>query len=284
MVTPSLVATHISKDGLVIGKFQIISRLMQKLKYKILILFYPSLNICERLDFHGECDIVYIQAPTVDLEIHMRTTIRYDYSFISSAAIRIGNETLQVNGFGDYMVSGVLEADLSHATLGGYSISNVMSNKKMHKFEIALGGPGDNDKILIKTCKDWVSVAVHSHSKKLFGDSVGLLGSFITGKRLARDGSTVLEDPNEFGQEWQVRDTEQRLFHTARAPQYPSACKMPEATTAATKELRRRRLGAALPLDQVEEACDFLTGKAKEACIYDVVASNDLEMAQAGYY
>jgi hypothetical protein len=41
---------------------------------------------------------------------------------------------------------------------------------------------------------------------------------------LARDGETVLDDPNTFGREWQVRGTEPKLFRTVRLPQYPQVC------------------------------------------------------------
>jgi hypothetical protein len=36
-----------------------------------------------------------------------------------------------------------------------------------------------------------------------FGNSLGLMGTFGEGVMLARDNSTVIDDPNEFGMEWQ---------------------------------------------------------------------------------
>ena len=53
------------------------------------------------------------------------------------------------------------------------------------------------------------------------------MGDFKTGSRLARDGQTILADDNEFGQEWQVRDTDGSLFLTRAAPQHPDVCALP---------------------------------------------------------
>ena len=39
-----------------------------------------------------------------------------------------------------------------------------------------------------------------------------MMGRFETGEMIGRDGSTVFEDANAFGQEWQVLDTEPKLF------------------------------------------------------------------------
>ena len=67
-----------------------------------------------------------------------------------------------------------------------------------------------------------------------------MMGDFETGYMLARDGVTVLEDPNEFGMEWQVLDTEPKLFQNPeRFPQYPDNCVLPDKT----KDIGRR-LGA----------------------------------------
>ena len=56
-----------------------------------------DLNLFHVADFNGGDD----------LTVHVRTTIRYDYSFIESAAIRIGNDTLSVSGWRVYSFNGV---------------------------------------------------------------------------------------------------------------------------------------------------------------------------------
>jgi hypothetical protein len=49
------------------------------------------------------------------------------------------------------------------------------------------------------TYKLFVSVVIQKGQSTHFGDSVGLMGHFEMGQMLARDGETVLDDPNTFG-------------------------------------------------------------------------------------
>jgi hypothetical protein len=57
---------------------------------------------------------------------------------------------------------------------------------------------------------------VNGAQSKDFGDSVGLIGALQVGLMLARDVSTVLADHNAFRQEWQVLDTEPKIFKKIR--------------------------------------------------------------------
>jgi hypothetical protein len=76
-------------------------------------------------------------------------------------------------------------------------------------FEVHLAG---RERIKVKTYKDFVSVLFEQAQQAHFADSEGLMGAFGTGHMIARDGKTVIEDANAFGQEWQVLDTEPTLF------------------------------------------------------------------------
>ena len=92
---------------------------------------------------------------------------------------------------------------------------------------------------------------------------------------LGRDGTTILNDPNEFGQEWQVRTDEPKLFQNSeRSPQYPQQCVLPDVKSVG------RRLGHSVALKAAEEACAHWT-KNKKECIFDVMATGDLEVALA---
>jgi hypothetical protein len=55
--------------------------------------------------------MVMVSAPDfqqgLGLQVHIRTTIRYQYSYIESLAVRIGEDTLQVSSFGEYSFNGV---------------------------------------------------------------------------------------------------------------------------------------------------------------------------------
>ena len=63
-----------------------------------------------------------------------------------------------------------------------------------------------------------------------------------------------------------------------RQPQYPAKCVLPSEDT---KEARaRRRLGEGISKMAAEEACSHNKNEvAKEACISDVIAMDDLEIA-----
>jgi hypothetical protein len=102
------------------------------------------------------------------------------------------------------------------------------------------------------------------------------------GHMIARDGKTIIDDANAFGQEWQVLDTESSLFQTVRFPQHPSVCTMPTPIQASQL---RRRLSAKSNGAEVaaEKACEHW-GEGKDDCVFDVLATGDLEMAVGGAY
>jgi hypothetical protein len=140
---------------------------------------------------------------------------------------------------------------------------------------------GDDEHVLIKVFKDFVSVMFDSARFKHFGDSVGIMGGFEKGRMLARNGGTVLDDPNEFGQEWQVLDSEPKLFQTNRLPQHPQVCAMPPPKL--VSQVRRRLSESTTDEVAAEKACAHWS-KGKDDCIFDVLATGDLEMAIGGAY
>jgi hypothetical protein len=241
----------------------------------------------EWFDFMGECDLVFIQEknfePNVDLHLHVRTTIRYEYSYIETAVLRIGDDVLEVASFGQYALNNIDQADLvdEEATLAGFPIYHTQKSPKQHTFDVVTGS---NENITISTFKDMVSVKINGPRIEHFGQSVGIMGS-VTGDMLTRDGRIVniTKDPNAFGQEWQVREDEPMLFRTARAPQAPEQqCKLPSV---ASKDRLRRRLANKSTHDAAEAACAHVGSQAgKEACIFDVIATSDLDIAKAGVY
>ena len=52
---------------------------------------------------------------------------------------------------------------------------------------------------------------------------------------------------------------------------------MPSAKT------ESRRLGATIAMEAAEKACEHW-GELKDQCVYDVLAANDLELAEAGAF
>jgi hypothetical protein len=235
-------------------------------------------------DYHGECDLVLIKSKKFEsgmgLDVHIRTKIRRSMSYISSAALRIGNDLLEVESQGVYWLNGVLNAAPLPAEFSGFAFSHTQPTDKQHVFEVHLGG---RERIKVKTYKDFVSVLVENGQNKHFGDSAGLMGDFRKGHMIARDGKTVIDDVNAFGQEWQVLDTERSLFHTLRLPQHPQqVCTLPPPMPASQL---RRRLSESSPISELaaEKACEHW-GKGKDDCVFDVLTTGDLEMAVVGAY
>jgi hypothetical protein len=235
----------------------------------------------QHFDFHGECDLILLQSSTFEsglgMDVHIRTQIRNGMSFISSAALRIGTDVLEVASQGVYYLNGVAGADLP-AEFSGLAFSHTEPTNKQHVFDVHIGG---REHIKIKTYKDFVSVLVEMGHKKHFGDSVGLMGDFEMGQMIARDGNTVLNDWNAFGQEWQVLETEPKLFQTVRFPQHPHVCTMPAPKL--VSQLRRRLSESTVEELAAEKAC-AQWGEGKDDCVFDVLATGDLDMATAGSY
>lgn len=104
--------------------------------------------------FHGECDLVLLHKPNfdgrvgVDLDVHVRTTMSQDDlgSFIESAAIKIGNDIVQVAEKGTLYLNGVaVELKTTDEPLffhGKYSVSlhAAENNKSTLSYIVNLAG------------------------------------------------------------------------------------------------------------------------------------------------
>ena len=217
-------------------------------------------------------------AEGLGLDIHIRTTIRYDYSYIQDAAVKIGDDILEVSSWGVYSINGVDSAELPNF-VGPFTVEHEQVNAKKHVFKLSFGG---EENLEVSTFKDWVNIQIVSARDDEWGSSQGLMGQFRTGKMFARDGTTILSDANEFGQEWQVTPEDPKLFSIDRFPQLSEGqkCMMPSFDKAT-----QRRLGASISQADAEEACSHhVVEKHLEMCVYDVIASGDLEMAHAGVF
>jgi hypothetical protein len=241
----------------------------------------------EWFDFMGGCDLVLISNPGfgngLGMDIHVRTKVRYSYSYIETAVLRIGNDLLEVDSFGTYKVNGVEGAELNKPQLvgfmEGFPIYHTHGDRdeRQHVFDVVLA---DGQNITLTTFKDFVSVKPMSGEKYPLTNSVGILGDYNTGLMLGRNGWTVFEDPIEFGMEWQVRDTDPLLFETEDGPQYPQQCVFPDRAT-----MDKRQLGeGGVTRDEAEAACAHHPDAEDRAnCVYDVLATGDPDMAKEDY-
>jgi hypothetical protein len=232
----------------------------------------------ENFDYHGACDLVLVRsnnfANGLGLDIHVRTKHRGMFSYISTAAIRIGNEILEVTGkSGLYYLNGMANVVLP-ATIAGFSITHEQPLEFQHSFFIKVN---HGQTIVIKTWRDIVYVMVEHAKADDFGDVVGLMGDFVTGHKRGRDG-TVMDDINAFGQDWQVREDEPKLFQTVEAPQHPQQCALP---TPSAETNIRRRLGEGISEAAAKAACRHADAEDFDFCVYDVMTMNDIDAAGA---
>lgn len=239
-------------------------------------------------DFHGGCDLVLLDNPSfhdgLGMAIHVRTHIVSWWSHIATAAIKIGDDILEITGGeeGKYYINGV-ERDTDEKgqvfSKLGLKITTKRATKKQLRVRIDLL---NGDAIGFETYKTFVRVNFKENDPKWkkFAGSVGLMGRYPAGQTLGRDGTTVFTDMNAFGKEWQVRATEPKLFRLVEGPQHPETCLMPNTLTS---EEKRRRLGTSMIThEDAELACAPIGGGAGpdfDACVFDVLATNDKDMA-----
>ena len=232
----------------------------------------------KKYDFHGQCDLELISDPKFmmgkGLEISIRTKIVRQWSYIDSVAIRINGDILEVQGGGaeqKYWFNKQYQGELTE--MAGLPVSYKKRHSKGHSYAIDLG---DHGAIEVKTWKEFVRVDFRNPTAHLYGNTVGLLGKFPSGEMLARDGVTIIDDPVEFGKEWQMHSM---LFHEGRS--LDGACLMPEDIQTSTK---RRRLGEAKVTETMAVlACQHAHVEEEDldACIFDVLGADDIDVAGA---
>ena len=236
-------------------------------------------------DFMGECDLLLTKSVAfgngLGFEAQIRTTIVDDWSYVSSAAIKIGEDVLEIQSGGVHFLNGVEDANLKKSVFGGFQVNKHGGKKDdgsvKARYVIKMKAQG---KLEIKVYNDFVSVLIGKARFKDFHDSVGLMGSFEEGELMGRDGSTVFRDENEFGFEWQVRDTDTSLFQDARFPQFPAKCTMPAVPSRDHRRLTEFGGGAGMiPEAEAEKACEHLPVEDRSACVHDILITGDLQMA-----
>jgi len=238
----------------------------------------------DKYDYHGECDLVLVDHPSfmdgLGLRVHIRTTRVKYFSYIEQVAVQIGQDVLEFNNdVENFLINGKqAEANRKHhkTHLSGFVVSRLSKS-----LSIRLHDEGRYTQVakidLHARRNGFPAVIVDGGNTELFKGSLGLLGDWETGKRIARDGETELggHDATEFALEWQVRDTEPALFQESRFPQYPTICNPPAA-------MPDNRLGSTAFQKEAEEACAHWK-EDKEDCIFDVIATRDVLVAEEGH-
>lgn len=226
-------------------------------------------------DFQGACDLHLVTAPefapNAPLTIDVRTKTKDWFSYIETAAIQIGEDILEVTGYGDYSFNSVEGADLPVKMANQFTLYEKKISKKTHELIIDLE---NGERIVVHTFKEFVSVKIQNAHRDRFVNSGGMMGDFRTGEVYTRDRTNILVDPEEIAREWQVRDTEPILFESVLGAQYPERCSMP--TMKQHGGLRKQ-----VSEKEAKTACARHSGERKQFCIRDVMKTGDLEMAEA---
>jgi len=238
-----------------------------------------------KYDFHGVCDLVLLLNPSfkngVGLDIHLRTKQTRSWSYVSSVAVRIGEDTLEVMGgaaenrywFNGLQGQNVPTDSVLPITVSGYPINFRQVTAKSREFEIQLGV---EQKIIIQTWNAFVRVNLSGVRSEEFAESLGLMGTFPTGLKMARDSNTIIDDADDFGQEWQVLPSEPKLFHDVDGPQAPEKCEIPSRV-----DMRRRLAESSISMEEAKLACSRVSDEDQDVCIFDVMATNDVNVAGA---
>jgi hypothetical protein len=158
--------------------------------------------------------------------------------------------------------------------MAGFSLTVQLTGPNSRRHIIHFG---NGERIFINNFKEFIDIEVESPRSNEFAGAVGLLGSYNTGKKMARDGMTIIEDPDMFGQEWQVRPDDAQLFSIVEGPQYPTKCNMPKKLTGAERHLRA--LSKQISEEDAKKACANAKPSRMLNCIADVFGADDVDMA-----
>jgi hypothetical protein len=231
--------------------------------------------------FHGQCDLVMARSPFfgngTGIDIHARTTIVDNWSLISSAAMRIGEDILEINNDDTVYLNGVKDVQLPLILKGEYKVSKTLeyftSNEEayakaeeMAVYTIEL----EKGEVKVSNYRQMLHVDVNAY----LPGTEGMLGLQNAVGMIGRDRITTLADANEMGSQWQVRDNEPMLFHDIRSPQYPETCTMPSV---AQRRLRR----SATEVRRAEDTCANVMESRRHFCVEDVLRSGDVSVARA---
>mmetsp|Transcript_18246 Transcript_18246/g.45217 ORF Transcript_18246/g.45217 Transcript_18246/m.45217 type:complete len:458 (+) Transcript_18246:81-1454(+) len=243
----------------------------------------------EHFEFHGQCDLVLTKdhefANGLGLDVQIRTKLVRFWSYIEKAAIRIGNDILEVEGNADPEENDTrywfnLEYKGEATSIGGFPLT-IHNNKVRHSYyKIDLSSKYPGQKIIISSFREFVRIDFEGATAETFGNTVGMLGDFKTGDFFARDGVTRMDDFVKLGNEWQVLPTDYMLFHDQSHPQFPKRCMQPEDPQG---ERKRRLSESTISVEAAEAVCSKTLGNALDIkdCVYDVLATQDLDMVGA---
>jgi hypothetical protein len=152
--------------------------------------------------------------------------------------MRIGDYTLEIKADpesnewlwidGELMSATVQTGEWYRAELAGFLVRYKETKNSGREVNIYVNKEKMSKKVQFKTYKSFVRANIDWKGSSLYDSSLGLLGSrALDGQRVARDGQTLIKDVNQFGQEWQVLESEPKLFHSYEGAVVGQKCIMP---------------------------------------------------------
>ena len=271
----------------------------------------------EHFSFMGECDLLLLSTtftnnscnntynePQADstytrsqLQIHIRTTMKLDYSYISGVAFLIGKDSIELNEKGQLWINQHLvppkELVAMQETMLPFKVKHSLQGTKrkivVHNIDLPCSGLSFEVRANLRNHMIYVST-----SGPFGEDTVGLLGSPVKEGFFNRDGVDVTAegDTDAYTETWQIRhDKDPKIFIHDREPQFPARCLYP-AEVEKTKMLRGRLLRGAvgklfkktITKKDAKEACKSTRGVKNEFCVEDVLRTGDVNLARHSFY
>ncbi|CAJ1959563.1 unnamed protein product [Cylindrotheca closterium] len=240
----------------------------------------------KRIEINGQCDLVMLQnaafAEGLGMNIHIRTKIVGAWSYIKSVAINIGDDVLEIEGSPNpkdedahYWFNGEYQSE-ELETIGGFPVEWEKPTPYKQQYNIDLDSKYPGKVITIDVINEFIRFNLNGDAF-VFGNSVGLLGDYKTGKTLARDGATELQGFEDLVDEWQVIPSEPKLFHQLAHPQFPDKCIRRESSSGASKSHFSK---PAVDVEQAEAICSGALDDATviNDCISYILLGRDLDV------
>lgn len=219
----------------------------------------------------------------MNADVHIRTTIQDFYSYVESAALKVGNtivefhhDGLVIHGHGQKQSYDALPLELQDNKGQGHVTIDLQATNKNNKHKTYVSvRVADNLAVLVSFTKRFMAVSIEGDDTSLDG-SVGIMGDYYTGAMVGRHGK-VWNDFTSFSFDLQVNMDDPKLFQEDRAPQLPyERCRMPDVEVISM----RRRLRSHDNDELVQNANAVCQGAVDlDLCVDDVLATGDVDMA-----
>jgi hypothetical protein len=225
-----------------------------------------------------------------DVIVHVRTTRKFDFSYISGVSMKVGDKNvfeITPNAV-IYLNGAILSSGMDTSTLSGLSFILTKEEKGTKKLIVSYSFDFGNRRIIEIQANTKRGMMFVKTKGRFPSETTGMLGSPGKSYVVTRDGRKFDEiDVNQYGESWQVKDTDDQLFKELLGPQYPQKC-MYEDAPFATGQLRGRRKlmnKVVISLDDAKSACAHVSSDVKrKLCVEDTIAMGDLEMKDDPFY